>query len=150
MRRSPTSDADVHVGVLLVRLVTTTTYDVMMQRPMATLRLHHSGRTSEVRRTGVRERWGCDSATVQHGTVAWDLSFSFVVEIPVSEEDRETELRKRMLEVRPAALPASDQSRRLCKHDDHCVTMCMSKAVTFNLVAQPRRDLTACTHPNRM
>jgi hypothetical protein len=72
-------------GVLMVRLLRTTVYNCKMHRPQVMLQLDHTGRRQELRRTGVRERWARQRATLHHGTVEWELKFSFCVEMEDAE-----------------------------------------------------------------
>lgn len=66
----------------MVRLMCTTVYGTKMQRPQVMLQLDHvePGR-QELRRTGVRERWAKQRTSLHHGTVHWELKFSFCVEV---------------------------------------------------------------------
>lgn len=50
------------------------------------LQLDHVGGRRELRRSGVRERWARQKASLRHGSVDWGLNFSFCVE--VEEDDR--------------------------------------------------------------
>jgi hypothetical protein len=65
----------------MVRLMRTTVYETKMQRPQVMLQLDHAADRQELRRTGVRERWAKQRSTLHHGTVEWELKFSFSVEI---------------------------------------------------------------------
>jgi hypothetical protein len=37
-----------------------------------------------MRKTGVRERWARNKGSLRHGTVEWDLTFTFAVDVPAA------------------------------------------------------------------
>lgn len=76
------------------------------------LQLDHGGSRRELRRSGVRERWARQKATLQHGSVDWDLNFSFCVE--VEEDERGAPLaddRFLQVEVMEVAQSLKDRMR---------------------------------------
>ena len=83
----------VHQGVLLVRLITTTSFGLKMQRPMVTLKLHRGPQGQDVRRSGIRERWAREKDTLKHGTVVWELKFSFSMDVDADEGRRGKDTR---------------------------------------------------------
>ena len=87
----------------MVRLQRTTVYGTKMYRPQVVLQLDHVASRRELRRSGVRERWARQKASLQHGSVDWGLSFSFCVEV---EEDAAGAplLEDRFLQVRRVGL----------------------------------------------
>lgn len=76
------------------------------------LQLDHVGARRELRRSGVRERWARQKATLQHGSVDWGLNFSFCLEV---EEDASgtplLEQRFLQVEVMEVAQSLKDRMR---------------------------------------
>lgn len=100
-------------GVLMVRLLRTTVYNTKMQRPQVMLQLDHAAGRQELRRTGVRERWAKQRASLHHGTVEWELKFSFSVEVEDPHElaSRAKSGAERCLQVEVMEVEASLRDR---------------------------------------
>lgn len=74
------------------------------------LQLDHVGARRELRRSGVRERWARQKATLQHGSVDWGLNFSFCVEVEQGERG-EPLLEGRFLQVEVMEVAQSLRNR---------------------------------------
>ena len=100
-------------GVLVVRLLRTTVYNTKMQRPQVMLQLDQAAGKQELRRTGVRERWANQRASLHQGTVEWELKFSFSVEVEDAHELASSAQRgdERCLQVEVMEVEASLRDR---------------------------------------